>query len=178
MRMIKAILILILLAIAALLAYATTRPDTFKVERSAHIQAPPEKVFPLIADFKSFNSWNPYAKKDPSIQNSYSGPASGPGARYSWVSKEVGEGSMEISEASPPSRVAMKLDFVKPFEAHNQAVFTVTPDGSGASQVTWTMSGPAPYFHKVMSVIVNLDRMIGADFEDGLAHLKTIAEGE
>ena len=87
------------------------------------------------------------------------------------------EGSMEISESTAPSLVAMKLDFVKPFEAHNQAVFTVTPDGSGASQVTWAMSGPAPYFHKVMSVIVNLDRMIGADFEDGLAHLKTIAEG-
>jgi uncharacterized protein YndB with AHSA1/START domain len=173
--MIKTILLILVAAVAALLIYAATRPDSFKIERSTRIQASPEKVYALISELKAFNSWNPWMRKEPSAQLTYGPSTSGPGARYSWVGKESGEGSMEITEASPPSRVVFKLDFTKPFEAHNQALFTLTPDGSG-TLVTWAMTGNSPYMHKVMGVIFNMDKMVGKDFEDGLANLKTQAE--
>ncbi|MCU7374781.1 SRPBCC family protein [Paucibacter sp. O1-1] len=173
--MIKTIALVIVAALALLLIYAATRPDSFRVERSTRIQAPPEKIYALIHDLKGFNRWNPYEKKDPAIKGQYSAVTAGPGARYGWESDKVGVGSMEITEVAAPSRVAMKLDFVKPFEAHNQVEFRLRPEG-GATQVSWAMQGPSPFVSKLIGVFISMDRMIGQDFEDGLANLKSLAE--
>lgn len=161
--------------LVALLIYAAMQPDTFRVERATTIKAPPEKIYPLINDLHQFNTWNPYERKDPSIMGVYSGPASGKGAAYAWESKQVGTGSMEITDTAPPSRVAMKLDFVKPFEAHNRVEFTLTPKGD-VTEVVWAMNGRVPFMAKLMHIIFNMDKMVGSDFETGLANLKSIAE--
>jgi uncharacterized protein YndB with AHSA1/START domain len=167
--------LLLVTCIGAILVLAAMKPDTFSVVRTTEIKAPPEKIFPLIDDLHQFNTWNPYEKKDPDIKGTYSGPASGKGAAYAWESKEVGTGSMEITDTVAPSRVALKLDFVKPFEAHNAVEFTLVPKGD-ATEVTWAMSGPVPFMAKIMHVLVNMDRMVGTDFETGLANLKALAE--
>lgn len=169
-------LIVIAVLLAALLVYAATRPDSFRVERSIGIQAPPEKVFALINDLRAWSRWSPWEGKDPGMQRSFSGPDSGQGAAYAWEgNKNVGTGRMEIVETSPPSRIVIKLDFMKPFEAHNTVEFSVHPQGS-ATQVTWAMFGPMPYVSKLMTTFFSMDKMCGRDFEAGLAQLKTAAE--
>jgi len=173
--MIKTISIMLLAVLALLLIVAASRPDSFRVERSITVQAPPERIFALINDLQQFKRWNPYEKKDPAIQGSYGERLAGPGARYAWESKEVGEGSMEITASAAPTRVAMKLDFVKPFEAHNQVEFTISAEG-GAQKVSWAMQGPSPFVSKLMGLVFNMDRMIGQDFEAGLQNLKNLAE--
>jgi uncharacterized protein YndB with AHSA1/START domain len=173
--MLKSTLLVIAAALAVLLVYAATRPDTFRVERSVRIQAPPEKLHAMINDLRSFNTWNPYERKDPALKGSYGPTTAGTGARYGWESKEVGTGSLAILETVPASKVTMALDFVKPFEAHNQAEFTLQPE-QGGTRVTWAMHGPVPYLGKVMHVFINVDRMVGTDFEAGLANLKSLAE--
>lgn len=173
--MIKTISLLALAAVLGLLAYAATRPDVFRVERSARIQAPPARLFALINDLKGFNTWNPYEKKDPAIKGSYGSVVAGPGAFYGWESKEVGVGSMQILEVQPDAKVTMKLDFIKPFEAHNIVEFTLQPDG-GATRVTWAMHGPANFMAKLMHVFIDVDSMVGKDFEQGLGNLKALAE--
>ena len=174
--MLKTILIAVVAALALLLIYAATQPDSFRVERSIRINAQPDKVFALINDLHGFNTWNPFNQKDPAIKGGYSGAASGKGAAYSWHSEKVGVGSMEIVDTAPPAKLTMKLDFVKPFEAHNIAEFTLTPEGD-ATQVTWAMHGPSPYVSKLMQVFFSMDKIVGKDFEDGLANLKVLAEG-
>ena len=177
--MFKKILGVGVLAIAAVLIYAATKPDTFTLQRSASIAAPPEKLFPLIADVKAFNTWNPYALKDPASKMAYEGPASGVGAAYSWDSEALGTGRMEITEATAPSRVQAKLEFKRPFATTNRVDFTLQPQNTPSgtqTQVTWAMSGPMPYLSKLMTTFVSMDRMVGADFEAGLANLKTLAE--
>jgi carbon monoxide dehydrogenase subunit G len=166
----------VVLLVAAVLAFAATRPDSFSVRRAASIQAPPEKIFPLINDFSRWSAWSPYEKKDPAMKRSFSGPAAGKGAVYAWEGNgDVGQGRMEIADAVAPSRVTLKLDFVKPFEAHNRVDFTLEPKG-GATEVTWAMDGPMPFISKVVTLFVDMDRMVGGDFEAGLANLKAIAE--
>ena len=168
--------VVIAIAIAAILILAAVKPDTFSVVRSAAIKAPPEKIFPLINDFHQWGSWSPYETKDPAMQRTFSGAARGKGAVYAWNgNKNVGSGRMEILDAPPPSKVVIKLDFLKPFEAHNTAEFTFVPQGD-TTTVTWLMHGPAPLMSKVMQVFINMDNMIGKDFEAGLANLKAIAE--
>jgi polyketide cyclase/dehydrase/lipid transport protein len=166
--------IVILVVIAGVLALAATRPDSFSVQRSASIQAPPEKIVPYLADFRQWGAWSPWEKMDPAMKRSLSGAASGKGAVYEWQSDKVGTGRMEMTESSP-SRVAVKLDFLKPFEGHNTAAFALEPSGS-ATKVTWTMQGPMNYVSKVISVFCDMDTMIGKDFEAGLANLKAAAE--
>jgi uncharacterized protein YndB with AHSA1/START domain len=169
-------LIVIAVLLAALLIYAATRPDTFRIERSIGIQATPEKVFALINDLRAWSRWSPWERKDPGMQRSFSGPDSGQGAAYGWEgNKNVGTGRMEIVEASPPSRIVIKLDFMKPFEAHNTVEFSVQPQGT-ATQVTWAMFGPMPYLSKLMTTFFSMDKMCGKDFEAGLAQLKVAAE--
>ena len=173
--MFKLVLIVILLAIAALLILAATKPDSFRLERSINIKAPPEKFFPLIADLHNFNLWNPWVKKDPNAKNTYSGPESGVGSKYTWEgNKNVGKGSMTVAKLAPPSEVVYKLDFISPFEAHNQAIFTLTPLGESTT-VSWAMEGPANFMTKVMTIF-SMDKMVGPDFEAGLAGLKELAE--
>ena len=174
--MIKIIAIVFVVLIAGLLIYAATKPDTFRVQRSTSIKAPPEKIFPLINDFHSFGAWSPYEKKDPSMKRTLNGAASGKGAVYEWEGDHnVGKGRMEITDTSPPSKVTINLDFVKPFETHNIVEFTLEPKGD-STDVTWAMHGPSPYIAKVMHIFFNMDNMVGKDFETGLANLKTIAE--
>jgi hypothetical protein len=164
-------------ALALLLAYAATRPDEFRVERRLRIAAPADKVWPLVSELRAFNRWNPYERKDPLIKSAYSGAASGIGSRYDWDSKEVGSGSLEITSQQLGRAVQMKLDFVKPFEAHNQAEFALQPTPDGATEVRWTMNGPANFTAKLMGVFIDMDKMVGRDFEAGLQNLRQIAEG-
>ncbi|HUK55896.1 MAG TPA: SRPBCC family protein [Nitrospiria bacterium] len=174
--MIKIIAIAAVVLIAALLIYAATRPDTFRVRRSASIKAPPERIFALINDFHRWGAWSPWEKMDPAMQRIHSGASDGKGAVYEWEgNNKVGKGRMEITESSPPSQVTIKLDFIKPFEGHNVAEFTLEPEGD-TTKVTWAMHGPLPYMAKVIHVFFNMDRIVGKDFETGLANLKTIAE--
>jgi uncharacterized protein YndB with AHSA1/START domain len=173
-EVITIIAIVIALAIAVILILAAMKSDTFRVVRTASISAPSEKLFALISDFHQWRSWSPWENRDPDLKRSYSGTERGKGAIYAWDgNKNVGSGRMEILEASP-SQVVIKLDFLKPFEAHNQAEFTLTPQ-AGATSVTWTMHGPAPFMSKVMQVFMNMDKMIGKDFEAGLANLQKVA---
>jgi carbon monoxide dehydrogenase subunit G len=174
--MLKKILIAVVVLIAAVLVYAATRPDTFRVERSAGIKAPPEKVFALVNDFKRWDAWSPWEKKDPAMRRAFGDATSGKGAAYSWEgNKDVGQGRMEITESVPSSKVSIKLEFVKPFEARNTVDFTLQPKGD-TTQVTWAIYGPSPYISKLIGIFWNMDSMIGKDFEAGLADLKAVAE--
>jgi uncharacterized protein YndB with AHSA1/START domain len=176
LKIIAMIAIIVVALVAALLAFATTRPDTFQVERSTIVKAPPEKIFVQINDFHNWRSWSPYEKLDPAMTKTISGSASGKGAVYEWDgNSNVGKGRMEITETSEPSRVIVKLDFVKPFEGHNIAEFTMVPNGD-STKVTWAMHGAAAFPVKVMGIFLNMDNMIGKEFESGLANLKTLAE--
>jgi uncharacterized protein YndB with AHSA1/START domain len=170
------IAIAVVVIVAAVLLFAATRPDNVRVQRATSIKAPPEKIFPLITDLHRWGSWSPWEKMDPAMKRTYSGAASGKGAVYAWEgNSKVGEGRMEIKDVSPPSKVTIKLDFVKPIEGHNIAEFTLEPKGE-STNVTWAMYGPSAYIAKVIGVFVSMDSMIGKDFETGLANLKTVAE--
>jgi uncharacterized protein YndB with AHSA1/START domain len=174
--MLKIILLVIALLIAGVLIFAATKPDVFRVERKAVIEAPPEKLFVLINDFKQWGPWSPWEKKDPAMKRSFGANSAGQGATYAWQgNKDVGQGSMEIVESVTPSRIRLKLDFVQPFEAHNVVTFTLTPQGKG-TEISWAMEGPVPYFAKIIHVFINMDAMVGGDFEAGLASLKTLTE--
>jgi len=161
--------------LAAVLLYAATKPDIFRVQRAASIKAPPEKIAALLGDFHGWEAWSPWEKMDPAMKRRYSGAAKGKGAVYAWEGNgSVGQGRMEITDAAA-SRVAMDLDFVKPFEAHNKVVFTLAPKGD-STEVTWAMQGPVPYMAKVVHVFLDMDSMVGKQFETGLANLKTLTE--
>jgi hypothetical protein len=173
--MIKKIVLAVLVLIAAVLLYAATRPDAIHVERSVVVNAPPEKIFPFINDFHSWKDWSPYETLDPAMKKTFSGSPSGVGAVYEWAgNNDVGEGRMEITSAAP-ERIIIKLDFLKPFEGHNTATFTLAPENA-ATRVTWAMDGASPFVAKVMGIFVDMDKMIGKDFATGLTNLKTIAE--
>lgn len=175
LRIVGIVVLVFVVAVAGLLAYAATRPDDFRVQRSIVIKAPPEKVMAVVADLRGWTAWSPYEKKDPAMKRAYAGAPAGKGATYEWDgNKDVGHGRMEILEAGP-SKVLIKLDFITPFEAHNTAEFTAVPRGDGTN-VTWAMYGPSPYVAKVMQTVMDMDKMIGTDFEAGLASLKTVAE--
>ena len=174
--MLKIIAIVVGVLIVGVLVLAAMKPDSFSVERSASIKAPPEKIFPLINDFHNWGAWSPWEKMDPAMKRTHSGAASGKGAVYEWEgNSKVGAGRMEILDASPSSKVRIKLDFIKPFEGHNIAEYTLQPQGD-ATTVTWAMYGPAPFMSKLMQVFVSMDSMIGKDFEAGLANMKAVAE--
>jgi uncharacterized protein YndB with AHSA1/START domain len=170
------VVLLLVVVVGAVLAYAATKPDVFHVQRSASVKAPPDKIFPLINDFRTWASWSPYEHKDPAMRKTYSGAATGKGAVYEWDGdKNVGSGRIEIADATPPSRLAIKLDMIKPFAASNRVEFTLQPQGD-TTNVTWAMNGHTPYLAKIMHVFLDMDRMVGQDFEAGLAKLKALAE--
>jgi uncharacterized protein YndB with AHSA1/START domain len=174
--MFKLIAIGVLVVIGAFLLYAATRPDTFRVARTATIKAPPEKIFALINDLRRMQSWSAWEKMDPGMKRTHGGAASGPGATYAWAgNRQIGEGRMEIIETSPPSNVTIRMDFIKPFAAVNTLEFTLQPDG-GSTRVTEAIFGPSPFISKVMSILCNADKMIGGKFDESLAELKVMAE--
>ena len=165
----------IALLIAGLLLYASRRPDTFRVQRSARVNAPAEAIFPLINDYRNWTLWSPYEHRDPALKRTFSGPAIGPGSVYAWEgNKNVGSGRMEIVDTTP-NKIIIKLDFFKPFKASNVAEFTLEPKGP-ATDVTWAMHGPVPFLGKIMHLVIDCDKMIGKDFADGLASMKAAAE--
>jgi len=173
--MAKKVLLALLVIVAGLCTFILTRPDTFHIERTATVAAPPEIVYARLDNFHSWPEWSPWEKLDPNLKRSYSGPDSGPGASYSWVGNDkVGEGRMTILEATPASKVAMKLEFIKPFQATDTATFTLVPEGT-STKVTWSMDGKNNFMSKTFSLFMNMDKMVGADFEKGLANLNTIA---
>lgn len=174
--MLKTIALILVVLVAAVLIYAATRPDSFRVERNTTIKAPPEKIFALINDLHQWEAWSPWEKIDPALKRTYSGAPSGKGAAYAWAgNKEVGSGSMEIVETAPPSKLLLKLDFTAPFEAHNMVEFSLVREGD-ATRVTQAMFGPSPFISKLMSLVFSMDKMVGAKFEEGLANLKALAE--
>ena len=174
--MLKTIVIAIVVVIAGILGYATTRPDTFSVQRTTTVHAPADKVFALVNDFHRWGEWSPWEKLDPEMKRTFSGTAAGPGSVYEWTgNSKVGAGRMEILQAAPAAKVDIKLDFIKPFEGHNITEFTLAPQGEN-TQVVWVMHGPAPFVSKLMGVFVSMDSMIGKDFETGLANMKSAAE--
>jgi len=177
--MFKKILLCSGAAIAAfaggVLVLASTKPDSFRVQRTVTISAPQQAVFALVNDYRQWSAWSPWEKKDPNMKRSFSGPASGKGAAYAWDGDgNVGKGSMLITE-STPERVALNLDFEKPFEGHNKVVFAIESKGL-STDVTWSMEGPSPFITKVIQVFCDMDSMIGAEFENGLAAMKAAAE--
>jgi uncharacterized protein YndB with AHSA1/START domain len=170
------IALIVAATIVALLIYAATKPDEFRVQRSTRIDAPADKIFSHIEDFRRWVDWSPYEQLDPAMRKSYNGPTSGTGAVYEWSgNNKAGEGRMEILEVDAPKRLAIDLRFVRPFRAHNMARFGLEPSGD-STNVTWGIEGKSPYMSKLMGVFVNMDRLIGKDFETGLSNLKTIAE--
>ena len=176
LEIIAVIAVIFAVVIVVVLILAATKPDTFSVQRAATVQSPPERIFAAISDFRQWGAWSPWENKDPAMTRSFGGAASGRGAVYAWDgNKNVGSGRMEILEASSPSKIVIKLDFLKPFEAHNTAEFTMLPQGD-VTNVTWVMHGPAVFMSRVMQVFINMDRMIGKDFEIGLANLKRLTE--
>ncbi len=174
--MLQTVLVVAAVVIVAAPVAAATRPDSFRVERSIAVKAPPERVFPLIDDFHRWGSWSPWEDKDPNMQRVHSGAQGGTGAVYQWNgNKAVGTGRMEITDSSSPDSIVLTIDFIKPFEAHNTAEFTLQPEGEG-TRVNWAVYGPSPFFSKLMGLFVSMDRMIGPDFEAGLQKLKARAE--
>lgn len=170
------VIAIVAVAFAIVLILAVTKPASFSIERGIDIRAPADRIFPLINDFHQWGSWSPWENKDPGMQRSFSGAASGKGAVYGWHgNNNVGSGRMEIIEASAPSKILIKLDFFKPFEAHHTAEFTILPQGD-ATRLNWVMRGPASFMSKLMQVFMNLDKMVGKDFEFGLANLKNLTE--
>jgi Polyketide cyclase / dehydrase and lipid transport len=150
-------------------------PASFTVTRSIDIRAPAERLYPHIADFHAWAAWSPYEKKDLAMKKTYSGAPSGVGAVYEWDgNRNVGQGRMELLEATVPSKVKVDLRFMKPFVAHNTAEFTLEPRGQDTI-VTWAMYGPLTFMSRVMGLFINMDKMIGTDFEAGLRNLKAIA---
>jgi hypothetical protein len=165
----------IVVLVVAIVIYAATRPDAFRVERSARIKAAPDKIQAHITNFQAWKGWSPWEALDPALERKYSGAANGKGAVYEWTgNNKVGSGRMEILDA-PPGKVVIKLDFIKPFEGHNTAEFTLTPDGD-ATRVTWLMQGNRPLMAKIVGLFMDMDKMIGGSFETGLASLKGLSE--
>ncbi|MEO8217735.1 MAG: SRPBCC family protein [Acidobacteriota bacterium] len=174
--MVMIIAFLVAIVVPGILIYAVTRPDNFRVQRSMVMSASPARIFPLIDDFHRWHEWSPYEKLDPDMKKTLSGAESGKGAVYEWEgNSKAGKGRMEITECSPPSMIAMTLDFDKPFKAHNISEFTMAPQGDGTN-VTWAMHGPQAYAAKLMGIFMNMDTMVGKDFEAGLANMKSIVE--
>ncbi len=150
--------------------------DTYTVERSVTMDAPAERIYEQIADFHNWTNWSPWEDVDPELKRSFSGAESGPGAVYGWSgNRKAGQGRMEITDATQPSRVQIDLRFEKPFKARNDTWFTISSEGSG-SRVTWTMTGQKTLMTKVMGIFTSMDKMIGPDFEKGLGRLKTTTE--
>lgn len=174
--MLKKIAIAVAVIVFGILGYAASKPDTFSLQRTIVIKAPPEKIMPLISDFHNWVSWSPWEGLDPKMERTFSGAPNGKGAVYGWKgNSDVGQGRMEIIEFQAPTRVVTKLDFIDPIESNNVNEFVLTPQADG-TLVTWIMSGPMPFMFKVMNVFKSMDGMIGPDFEKGLAKMKTVAE--
>ena len=166
---------IITVLILGVLVVAAMKPDEFRVQRSARINAGAERIAPHINDFSQWVKWSPYDSLDPNMKKTLTGSAAGRGAIYEWEGNaKAGKGRMEILDSSA-DHIGIQLTFEKPFRAHNLAEFALSPVGSG-TEVTWSMHGPRPFASKLMSIFINMDNLVGRDFERGLQNLKSVAE--
>jgi carbon monoxide dehydrogenase subunit G len=163
--------IAVVVILAALVAFIASRPSAFRIARSRVVAAPPDVVHAFVNDFHKWPAWSPWEKLDPSMNREHSGAAAGTGAVYGWSgNNKVGEGRMTITDSRPPASVTIRLEFIKPWTATNTAQFDFTPSGSGTN-VTWSMSGHHNFMAKGFTLCMNMDKMVGSDFEKGLANL-------
>lgn len=168
--------LVLVLIVAVLLALASRKPDHFRVERTALIDAPPERIYPLVEDFRLWSRWSSYEKLDPGMTRTYGGAEKGLGATYTWNGKsKAGKGTMEIVEAEEPSRLVIALHFLAPMKADHTAIFTFVPEGA-ATRVTWAMEGEASLLARIFHLFFDMDKMVGSQFEQDLTALKTAAE--
>jgi uncharacterized protein YndB with AHSA1/START domain len=178
MRIVLRALGLLLLLLLGFMAYVAVQPAQFEVTRSITIAAPPETVFAEINDFHSWPAWSPWAKLDPEMTTGFAGPSTGLGARYSWSGNDkVGEGRMEVVESHPNDRIVVRIDFARPMANTAMSEFTFKPNSAGTG-VTWTMTEQDGFFGKAARIVFHLGKLIGADFERGLAQLKSTVEGK
>ncbi len=175
--MIKKILLALVAIVVVFLVVAALQPEDFRVSRSATIAAPPATVFEQVNNLQKWNAWSPWARLDPNARNTFEGPPAGVGAAYGWAgNSEVGEGKMTITESQPPDRVVMRLEFVKPFVATSTTEFTLKPEGPGTA-MTWSMAGKNNFVGKCMSLMMNCDKMVGGQFEQGFSNLNAVLAG-
>ncbi len=173
--MLKKILIGVVVLVVVLVAVIATRPAEFEITRSKTLMAPPDVVYTEIVDFQRWPRWSPWEQRDPAMKREYSGPKSGQGAVYRWAgNSEVGEGRMTITDTRPNEHVVIQLDFLEPMTASNITEFTLAPSGQGGTNVTWKMTGNHNFLGKGASLFMNMDKMVGDDFEAGLARLDSI----
>jgi len=178
--MIKKILLLAVVVIVVVIAVCSVvvamQPSHYHVERSATVNAPALIVFNQVNDFHKWDAWSPWAKLDPNMKTNYEGTPAGNGAVYSWAgNSNVGEGRMTIADSKPGESIKIKLEFIKPFAATNATVFSFKPQGNQTT-VTWAMDGDNNFIGKAFSLFMNMDKMVGGDFEKGLAQMKTVSE--
>jgi hypothetical protein len=164
------------IAVVIFAVFVAIQPADFRITRTGTITAPPADVFAQVNDLHNWEAWSPWAKRDPAMKQNYEGPGSGTGASYSWSgNKDVGEGRMTITESRPSELVRIRLEFLKPFKATNTSEFTFKPDGQ-QTLVTWSMSGQRNFMMKAFGLFMNFDKMVGGDFEKGLASMKSVTE--
>ncbi len=174
--MIKKILLGLVVIVVILVVVIALQSSTYHVERTATINAPPAVVFAQVNDFHKWNAWSPWAKLDPAMKQTFEGAPAGNGAVYTWSgNKEVGEGRMLITESHPSDLVKIKLDFLRPFAASSNTVFSFRPEGN-ETKVTWAIDGDKNFIAKAFHLFMNIDKMVGGDFEKGLAQMKSVAE--
>ncbi len=174
--MLKKILIGVTAVLAVLVVVVALQPSTFHIERSITMAAPPERAFAQVNDFHAWKAWSPWEGMDPAMRRTHSGAPAGVGAVYAWAGNDdVGEGRMTIEESATPSRIAIKLEFLKPFAATNRATYSFVPT-SGGTKVTWAMDGTNNFVMKAFGLFANMDKLVGADFERGLTSMKAVAE--
>jgi hypothetical protein len=174
--MLKKALLALVVLVGVFAIVVATRPNTYHVERSTKIEAPPETVFALVSDFHEFTQWSPWAKRDPAMHTTLSNPSSGVNAKYEWQgNKQVGKGRMTMTESQAPVHTREKLEFLEPFPSTADTGFDIKPAG-GLVNVTWSMDGKANFVGKAFGLFMSMDKMIGKDFDEGLANLKRVAE--
>lgn len=177
-KVVLGVLGVVVAAVVVVLGLAMTQPDTFRVERHAVIHAPADAIFANLDDFHRWEAWSPWERLDPNLQRTYSGAPSGVGAAYGWQGNDdVGRGRMTITESEPGDHVTIRLEFIEPFEATNTTLLALRP-ASGGTEVRWSMEGPQTFIGKVMCVFVDMDAMVGKDFENGLSNLARVSEAD
>lgn len=173
-------LIPILIAVGAIVVLfvviVAVQPAAFRIVRSATMSAPPSAIFEQVNDFHNWTAWSPWERLDPALKRTYEGAPAGVGAIYSWEgNKQVGQGRMTITESRLSELIRINLEFIKPFKATNTTEFTFQPKDS-QTVVTWTMTGTKNFMFKAVSLFMNMDKLVGGDFEKGLANMKSVVE--
>ena len=176
--MLKWTLAAVAAVIVVFLIVVALQPSDFRIERSATMRAPAPAAFAQVNDFQNWQAWSPWEKVDPALKRQYDGPKAGTGAVYAWQgNKDVGEGRMTIMESRPAEVIRIRLEFFNPFAATNTAEFSFKPAGADSTAVTWSMAGQNTFLSKAISLFIDMDRMVGGMFEQGLAQMKTVVEG-